>query len=168
MNIIQKFFYNLTKEYTENKEKKEKNWKELWEYIEAKETQLRSEQWDNATECDGKCPRCDSKKDIVDKIQRVNGVYRSIDTTSVNHCNSCGHQWLKYKRRSIDSEEVIRHINNKLCGSMEWEHCKYIQKELQPFYAENLRRLFIGWTSRYSAIPTMDWLKKNFKSVYDK
>lgn len=51
MNIIQKFFYNLTKEYTENKEKKEKNWKELWEYIEAKETQLRSEQWDNATEC---------------------------------------------------------------------------------------------------------------------
>lgn len=145
-----------------------------------KEKQYIREQSKDSEEHDTKCPHCKSTKNIVDKIQRVNGeikgsfrmgsgsVYGSIDTEGVNHCNSCGHQWLKHKWRVIDSESTIRDINNDLCGSMEWEHCKYIQKELQPFYAENLRRLFLGWTSGYSAIPTMDWLRKNFKSVYDK
>ncbi len=177
MNTIQKFFYRFTKEY---KTKKAENWTRLWEYIEAKESQLRINQYKEEEEHNGNCPNCGSNKSIVDKIQRVHGkvsgrfsiiggghVSGSIDTSGINHCNSCGHQWKKYKWNTINENKAIRHINSNLCDSMEWEHYKYIQKELQPFYAENLQRLFVGWVE-YSSIPTLSWLKENFKSIYDK
>ena len=177
MNIIQKFFYRFTEEY---KTKKAENWTKLWEYIKAKESQLRNKQIEHQKAHNGKCPNCRADKDIVDKIQRVHGetrgsfrvmgggsVYGWVDTDGVNHCNSCGHQWIKYKWRSIDTYKAIRTINSDLCGSMEYNHYEYIQKELQPFYAENLRRLFDGWIE-YSDVPTLEWLKKNFKSIYDK
>jgi len=177
MNTIQKFFYRFTKEY---KTKKAENWTKLWEYIEVKEKQLRNKQYEQQERHNGKCPNCRDDKNIVDKIQRVHGktsgsfhvigggsVYGWVDTDGVNHCNSCGHQWIKHKWKTIDTDRTIWHINSDLCGSMEWKHYEYIQKELQPFYAENLQRLFVGWI-KYSSIPTLDWLKKKFKSVYDK
>lgn len=68
-------------------------------------------EYNRKKERDETCPRCRNKS-IVDKISRVMGsgsvngsfflgtgsVYgrSEIDTKEVNHCNECGHQWIKY------------------------------------------------------------------------
>lgn len=179
MKIYEKIFYRFTREY---KTKKAENWTKLWEYIEVKKKQFQDKKNEHRKLYNGICPNCRSDKDVVDKIQRVHGktrgsfrglgggsVYGWVDTDGVNHCNSCGHQWKKAEWEIIDTDSTIWRINTALCISMkgEYRHHQDIIQELQPFYAENLRRLFVD-RIEYSPIPTLDWLRKNFKSIYEK
>lgn len=177
MNILQKFFYRFTKEY---KQKKSDNWDKLWDFIDAKEKQLRDKQYEEQQKHNNICPNCRSEKDkIVNKIQRVHGetrgsfhiigggsVYGWVDTDGVNHCNNCGNQWIKHKWETIDRDKVVWKINYELVNSQTWEHYLPIRKELEPFYAESLDRLFNGWIE-YSSIPTKSWLLQTFKSIYE-
>jgi len=74
---------------------------------------------------DTRCPNCKATKKenpntIVDRITNVNGTgrisggilditgYITIETHAVNHCNNCGHEWHKFKTKSISETNVLR------------------------------------------------------------
>ena len=80
---------------------------------------------------DTKCPNCKATKKespnaIVDRIANVNGTGRisggilditgfvTIETHAVNHCNICGHEWFKFKTKSISETDVLRVCLNYL------------------------------------------------------
>lgn len=178
MNIISKFLYRFTKEY---KTKKQEDWERIWKYIQEKKSEENSEDYNSEKRHNNTCPKCYSNKNIVDKIQRTNGningsfssfgggyIGGSIDTDSVNHCNSCGHQWKKYKSKYYSDEDIVWKINYQLKDFMsdKREYYKSTYDDLQQFYAETIYRLLYNWTSEYSTIPTKKWLLKNFKSIY--
>jgi hypothetical protein len=79
---------------------------------------------------DGRCPRCREKEKIVDRISHVQGSSiidssfilgfgsihgsMSIDTVAVNHCNTCGHEWIKFKTKYVSNTKILRVVLNYL------------------------------------------------------
>jgi DNA-directed RNA polymerase subunit RPC12/RpoP len=87
------------------------------------------EQKENQLARDTRCPRC-RERDVVDKIRNVEGSGKingdfylgfgnvsgrmKIETEAVNHCNECGHEWLKFKTKYISKTEIVRVALNYL------------------------------------------------------
>jgi len=81
------------------------------------------EQKENQKSHDSRCPHCNGK-DIVNKIGHVQGkgsVSGSfklgfgsvsgtilIDTVEVNHCNTCGNEWIKYKIKYATKDQILK------------------------------------------------------------
>ena len=91
-----------------------KDYDSINEKCEVLRNEHNSKEYDKEIVHNNTCPNCGSKKDIVNKIRQVqghgeiNGSFRlgygsvygeiDIDTNGVNHCNSCGNEWKKYKK----------------------------------------------------------------------
>lgn len=140
------------------------------------------------------CPNCNSTT-VVNKISRVQGsgnisgsfslfgggLYGSgsIDTNEVNHCNSCGNEWKKYKWNITTTNELIynwlNHINDYYKTNDEWlrKHYKETIQILKDIPAESLYIWFdehsYSSSLYYSTKENLSLkiIRKYFKSVYD-
>jgi hypothetical protein len=87
----------------------------------------RKEQIENQKSRNERCPKCRAKQDmIVDKIAQVDGranfrgnLFKltgrlDVETKPVNHCNTCGHQWEKFKTKTITDLAIMKVILNYL------------------------------------------------------
>jgi hypothetical protein len=79
---------------------------------------------------DARCPKCREKEKIVDRICHVQGngsikgnfilgfgsIHGSttIDTIAANHCNNCGHEWIKFKTKYVSNTKILRVVLNYL------------------------------------------------------
>lgn len=139
-----------------------------------------------------RCPKCGAsgQLDVVDKIRQVQGdgevsgsfslgfgsVYGSmeIDTNEVNHCNKCGNEWKKEKRRYTSHKKVIAEWLNELETHLEgkYTYAKRTVDKLQKFHAESIFALFDEadddklYYSTKSTV-TLSALRTLFKSVFD-
>jgi len=144
-----------------------------------------NEQQENKELHDNTCSICKTKTIIVNKfisisnIENVNNnikfgfgkIKSSIITNieEVNHCNTCGNEWKKYKTKPISKtnilnlafkylKEIIKNKENKRDWKLE---------TIQVFddcYAEALYKLNI-WKRTDIKLST---LRKYYKSIYDK
>jgi len=138
------------------------------------------------------CPKCgaDGNLDVVDKIQRVQGdghvggdfflgcgsIYgeMEIDTNEVNHCNKCGNQWKKEKRRFTTHNKVMADWLNEIETHLEgkYMYAKRTVDKLQKFHAESIFAMFGEadddklYYSAKSTV-TLSALRTLFKSVFD-
>ena len=137
---------------------------------------------------DSTCPNCKATA-IVNKIARVEGSgsvsgsfgfgggyiggSSSIDTSEVNHCNSCGNQWKKYAEKWDSKNDVLADWINFLWFDFQdggpWLST---YDKLKEFHAEsiwNIRNEVYGdclMSARENL--TLSMLRTKFKSVYDK
>lgn len=151
-----------------------------------KNTEKRSAQ----SNADGTCPHCGARKDIVNKIRRVEGSGHvggnlfgvsgsiSIDTNDVNHCNSCGNEWKKYKFDYKWNADVFTEALNYL-GDLFEDY----EKESKFSWKIDAVRIFEGcyaetiyWLADECSYKlyhstqeylTMSTLRRYYKSVFD-
>lgn len=152
-----------------------------------------NEQKENQIAHDGQCPNCRGK-DVVDKISYVNGNGKvcgdfklgfgsvngswNIDTEPVNHCNSCGNEWIKFKTKVITKIEILRVALNYLGDihnepeknkKFDWKH-----EAIEVFndaHAESIHSLIIKHKKylRFTTINvlTTKKLREIYKSIFD-
>ena len=148
----------------------------------------RKEQKENQRSRDSRCPKCRAMADkIVDRIAAVQGVTKfrgnifkitghlGIETKPVNHCTVCGHEWEKFKTKTITDFAITKVVldylsdiirNPEKSKRYSWKHeaievfkdCSAeavfaIQKEYKPSLHYPL---------------TMRQLRTKYKSVFDK
>jgi len=146
---------------------------------------------------DSVCPVCRTRKEgsnIVDRIASVEGKGKvdgdftlgfgkvtgsmNIDTEAVNHCNTCGNEWKKFKIKYISKTDILRVALNYL-GEM-YENPKHNKKmswkveAIQVFDGCSAEAIYalIGKNNYYmrSAAKrylTLSNLRVNFKSIFD-
>lgn len=143
---------------------------------------------------DNTCPKCKTQNNVVDKLSYVHGKYVVInnswfssagvgsnviiDTTPVNHCNSCGNEWVKFKEKRIDAKDMLRVALNYYCQlemnpsekRHEWK--LELVDVFKGCHAESIYRLsrkhlkYIRENNR-SAL-NISYLRKKYESIYDK
>jgi hypothetical protein len=143
----------------------------------------------------GVCPNCRAKKSdnsdaIVDRISNVQGkgsvggnafgVSGSvlIQTSPVNHCNKCGHEWEKFKTKSISQTHILRVCLNYLGEilkdptqkSKDWK-LEAVRKAFNGCYAESIFSFVQKeWDFLYTDTCnkcTLRRLRKHYQSLYD-
>ena len=146
----------------------------------------RKEQKESQHFHDNICPNCRATQDaIVDKISSVVGkgnvrgnlfvVYgsSSIETKAVNHCNNCGHQWMKYKTKSITKFEVIMVVFRYLYDVIiepernkdyTWKHDAI--KFLKNCHAESIFLIQNDNTCSIKTKLKLKQLRKKYESIY--
>jgi hypothetical protein len=186
MNIRK--FFNFPNE--DQKALLEANYERLENLADGKARDLNADEYHYQASHDGKCPNC-GETNIVNKITRVQGegsvsgsfslgfgsVYgsSSTDTNEVNHCNSCGNQWKKYKTNYKWKSEIIGKWLNKLhyCFEGKDDSGDKTMEMLQNknIYAETLAKALnevsyycYSWTKENLSLA---WFRKHFKSIYD-
>lgn len=142
------------------------------------------------------CPNCktrkhDDVKNIVNKIGLIRGGGNingsafhvngkiSIDTYAINHCNVCGNEWEKFKKKDISETNILRVCLNYLAQlSQNPSHHKQFEWKLEAVkvfegsYAETIFRL--AEKEKKYLIPelnpelSLSKLRRDYKSVYDK
>lgn len=143
----------------------------------------------------GTCPNYHAKENIVNKIREVHGngnvdgnvsgnlfgVYGSvhgsikIDTDGVNHCNSCGNEWKKYKTdfvyKSDIMEKGLKYLANIIKDPVEYVWAKHFIKIFDGCYAETIVNLFeknpSGLYSDTGEYLNIAQLKRFYKSIWD-
>jgi len=78
----------------------------------------REEQREGKRSRNGKCPLCRGTN-VVDRIANVQGIMGTdgrmrIETVAVNHCNTCTHEWEKFKMKAVTDTAVMRVTLNYL------------------------------------------------------
>lgn len=148
---------------------------------------------ENQKSNDGRCPRC-KKSDIVDKIKHIQGTGKitgnfrlgfgslngstTIDTSEVNHCNDCGHEWKKFKTKYISATDIVRvalnYLGNILGEPEKNKHHSWKHEAIQVFdgcHAEAIHMLLIkhdGYMhDSTKKILNKKTLRDNYKSVFD-
>lgn len=141
---------------------------------------------------DSRCPRCRADK-IVDRISHVHGNCKissafyfgfgsiqtnlSIDTVAVNHCNSCGHEWIKFKTKYVSNTKilivVLNYLAEILSDSDEKKHQWKIDaiQVLDSCHAETIYK-FCYENKNYlhdktNSILTLSRLRQYYQSIYD-
>lgn len=143
---------------------------------------------------DGRCPRC-KKSDVVDKIRHVQGTGKInselklgfmlvkgsiiIDSTEVNYCNHCGHEWKKFKIKYISATDIVRvtlnylgdiYVNPKKNERKDWKHDAI--KVFDNCHAEAIRMLLKKHDGYMHNITkktlNLRTLRKHYDSVFDK
>lgn len=148
----------------------------------------RKEQTENQRSHNSKCPNCRASQDmIVDRIAAVEGNssfkgnifkitgHMSIETKPVYHCNKCGHEWQRFKIKTITDMAVTKVIldylsdiirNPNLSERYGWKHeaievfkdcCAEAIYEIQDEYKPSLRHPL-----------RMRHLRTKYKSVFNK
>lgn len=136
------------------------------------------------------CPKCRARKEhIVDKIKNtfssgsINGEVRfgygqvksniTVQTTEVNHCNKCGHEWKKYNVRQVTSDEVMKIALKYLAdiieddNHMNHEWKRDTVKVFDGAYIESIIDLYRDFNKYVQKIPSRKQLKRHFVSVYN-
>ena len=147
----------------------------------------RKEQTENQRSRDGKCPKCRTSGDnIVDRIAAVEGEgdvsgnlfgvsgRMSIETKAVNHCK-CGHEWEKFKTRTITDRSVLIVILNYLSDMIRNpEHNQRLSWKVEAIevfkgcYAESIYELQKKHKRSLRSPLTLTQLRSNYKSIFDK
>lgn len=177
MNALQRWSYRRSKEY---KKKLDDNFVIVNAVIQKRVDDAWEDDKRRRRDHNDKCPLCGKDK-IVNKIARVQGsvsgsfvwgsgsVYGSTDTEAVNHCASCGNEWKKYEWTNITTKRVVKDFNFDLKSSMKPEYFDTYKKifiELKDLYAESID-IILHNNVEYDSIPTIEWLRSKFKSIYD-
>lgn len=142
---------------------------------------------------DGRC-KCNSNN-IVNKIRdvqgkgNVSGTFHfgfgdvsgniMIDTLEVNHCNDCGHEWKKFKEKSITTEQILivalNYLADILSNPAQREEYSWKAEAIKVFdgcHAESIYALVIKYKTRIY-INTASKLNRSrlrlyYKSVFDR
>ena len=142
---------------------------------------------------DNRCPKCREKDMIVDRISHVQGFNRSsgifyfgfgsiqtnlsIDTIAVNHCNSCGHEWIKFKTKYVSNTKILRVVLNYLAEILSdsaeknrsWK-MEAIQA-LNECHAETIYKLCVENKNflhdKTNDVLTLSCLREYYQSIYD-
>ena len=133
-----------------------------------------------------RCPHC-GKSDIIDKIARVQGsgsvdgsfIFGSgslfgssaVDTSAVNHCVACGHEWVKggYSNYRAEHEyadwywTISRKINP---NKKQYESDVKTWEMLEKYHAETICTVLHEGIS-YCDL-TLKTARAHFKSIFDK
>lgn len=151
------------------------------------------EQKENQIAHDGQCPKC-KQKIVVNKIADIQGSgkvtgdfklgfggvngYLNINTEVINHCNSCGNQWHKFKTKVITKIEILRVALNYLgdiYNDPEKNKNSYWKfeaiKVFENSHAESIKTLIIKHKNylRFTTINVLSTkkLRKKYKSIFD-
>lgn len=148
---------------------------------------------ENQKSHDSRCPKC-KKEDVVDKITHVQGIGKitgnfrlgfgslnsstTIDTSEVNHCNYCGHEWKKFKTKYISATDIVRvalnylgsiHVDPEKNKRKYWKHDTV--KVFDGCHAEAIHMLLIkhdGYMhDSTKKILNLKTLRKHYNSVFD-
>ena len=170
----------------------EKQYYKLEQKYEDEATHIRNKNDEYADRANKECPKCGSKKNIIDKIAHVQGSGKvsgdfslgfgsirgssNVDTSAVNHCSVCGHEWVKDIPTRKYAGDLISH-NLDMLGYIfddnEWSQkytVVYVEK-FSEYYAETIQYAYKE--NSYRCAPstedqlTLKNLKKHFKSVRD-
>ena len=165
MNKLRRYFNIPNKQQTSLIEKDILFVKELAE----KENKKRwSDNYDLVLKLNSTCPAC-RKTDVVNKIAETKDNKYSTRTEPVNHCNSCGNQWVKYKiTYKSDSDMIstyLSHIDDLFNEDPIYGADKTFDK-LKHVHAESLHKLVQGPYTRSCEFLTLSNLRTKFKSVY--
>lgn len=143
---------------------------------------------------DSRCPKCREKENIVDRISHVQGNSTinsnfifgfgnihgnmSIDTIAVNHCNTCSHEWIKFKTKYVSNTKILRVVLNYLAEILidnTEKNRSWKMEAIQVFNdcsAEAIYKLCRVHQNYLHDETTeklsLSCLKKYYKSIYDK
>jgi len=148
----------------------------------------RKEQTENQKSRDSRCPRCRAKQDmIVDKIAQVEGITNvrgnlfkivgrmSIETKPVNHCNVCGHEWEKFRTKTITDFAITKVIFDYLSDVIKNpEKSKRFSWKLEAIevfkdcHAESIHAIQKEYKPSLHKFLTLKQIRTKYKSVFDK
>ncbi|RLF56671.1 MAG: hypothetical protein DRN27_09220 [Thermoplasmata archaeon] len=143
---------------------------------------------------DGQCPKCRVSVKIIDKIRHVQGTGKissdfklgfgsingsiNIDTTEVNHCKMCGHEWKKFKIKYISTSDIVRvalnylgeiHADPEKNKRKDWKHDAV--KVFNDCHAEAINMLLKKHSGYMHDITkktlNLKTLRKQYNSVFD-
>jgi len=136
---------------------------------------------------DERCPKCRAMQDnIVDRIASVVGngkisgnlfkinSHIIFETKPVNHCNSCGHEWEKFKTKTITDlrvmkvvlnylREIIKNPETQKKFSWKFESIEIFKKS----YAEAIYMIQKKHKKYVRNFLTLRELRKNYRSIFD-
>lgn len=159
--------------------------------LDACDKQARSEteeQMEFKTKVDTTCPHCKTKDNVVNKIAHVYGSGSVgghlfgvkgnvlIDTNEVNHCNTCGNEWKKYKPKTVSQTRILtvylRYLSaiirdpEEKKNSWKWEAIQIFNDYCHAETIYELNKASNGYC--YYPDLTLSVLRKYYKSVFDK
>ena len=162
-------------------------YKEIIELYKNKANKVNSSGRKHGDKVDAKCPQCRGES-IVDKISHVQGEGKthgefslgfgivsgssSMDTSAVNHCNSCGHEWKKSNYKYVGVDKLLGDNLSTLSYYMDGsDWAKIILESFKSYYAETMILVFdeVSHHILYSQKPLfkLKKLRKYFKSIFD-
>lgn len=151
----------------------------------------RKEQTENQKSRDNRCPRCRAKQDkLVDRIASVEGKGSikgifylgfgnvdgsvNINTEAVNHCNVCGHEWKKFKTKTVTELAIIKVVLNYLSEIINNpEHNKKLSwktKAIEVFkecHAEAIHNIQTKYSVGVRHPISIRKLRQHYDSVFD-
>jgi len=148
----------------------------------------RKEQTENQKSRDNRCPKCRAMSDkIVDRIAAVEGLSNfrgnifkfvgrlAIETKPVNHCMVCGHEWEKFKTKTITdfaiTKVVLDYLSDIIRNSERNKRYSWKHEAIEVFKdcsAEAIYAVQKEYKSSLRYPLTMRQLRTKYKSVFDK
>jgi len=148
----------------------------------------RKEQKENQRSHDGRCPKCRATQDkIVDRMAAVEGVTNfrghlfkivgrlAIETKPVNHCNVCGHEWEKFKTKTITDMAIIKvtldYLSNIIRNPERNKRYSWKHEAIEVFKDCSAEAIFAIQKEYKPSLRyplTKKQLKTKYKSVFDK
>lgn len=153
----------------------------------------RKEQTENQKSRDSRCPLCRAKKmvndkpNIVDKITSVESKTKirgnlfkisgllAVETKPVNHCNHCGHEWEKFRTKTITEFAITKIILDYLSDIIRdpernkrysWKH-EYMDV-FKDCHAESIYGLQKQYKPQLRHPLSLRQLRTKYESIYDK
>lgn len=153
----------------------------------------RKEQTENQRSRDSRCPLCRANKmvydkpNIVDKIAsvesktnirgnllKVNGMI-VVETKAVNHCNACGHEWEKFRTKTITdfalTKVILDYLSDIIRNSERNKRYSWKHEAIEVFKdcsAEAIHAVQKEYKPSLRHPLTMRQLRTKYNSVFDK
>lgn len=168
--------------------------KTIMERCEKIGTQEYREQKENQRTHDGRCPKCRADN-VIDRIASVEGKgkvdgsfylgfgsvngFSSVDTTAVNHCVACGHEWKKFKTKFISKTDMIRvtlrYLGNIIDNPVHNEGMSWKTDALKVFDGCSAEAVYILYKkhkvvlrTRVGIYVTLRSIRTRYSSIFDK
>lgn len=147
----------------------------------------RKEQTENQKSRDNRCPKCRAMTDkIVDRFAMVEGVSNirghifrmvgriGVETKPVNHCTVCGHEWEKFRTKTITELAITKVILDYLSDIIRnpernkrysWKH--EAVEVFKNCHAESIYALQKEYKPSLRYPLTLRQLRTKFKSIFD-
>ena len=146
----------------------------------------RKEQTENQRTHDGSCPKCRTREGIVDKIALVEGISNfrgnvfkfngrlAIETKPVNYCNTCHHEWVKFKTKIITdfalTKVILDYLSDIVRNPERNKRYSWKLEAIEVFkdcHAESVYAVQKDYKGTLRHTLTLRQLRTKYKSVFD-